>query len=76
MVHIKKNYTVLYIYTYCCFFLCSVVLSYPALCDFMDCSLPGSSVCGILQARTLEWVLFLSPGDHHDSQIKPGSPAL
>ena len=32
----------------------------------MDCSLPGSSVHGILQARILEWV----PG------IKPGSPAL
>ena len=26
------------------------------LCDPMDCSLPGFSVCGILQARTLEWV--------------------
>ena len=26
------------------------------LCDPMDCSLPGSSVCGILQARVLEWV--------------------
>ena len=26
------------------------------LCDSMDCSLPGSSVHGILQARTLEWV--------------------
>ena len=26
------------------------------LCNSMDCSLPGSSVCGILQARTLEWV--------------------
>ena len=26
------------------------------LCDPMDCSLPGSSVHGILQARTLEWV--------------------
>ena len=24
------------------------------LCDPMDCSLPGSSVCGILQARMLE----------------------
>ena len=28
----------------------------PALCDPMDCSLPGSSVHGILQARILEWV--------------------
>ena len=26
------------------------------LCDPMDCSLPGSSVHGILQARLLEWV--------------------
>ena len=25
-------------------------------CDHMDCSLPGSSVHGILQARILEWV--------------------
>ena len=27
------------------------------LCDPMDCSLPGSSVHGILQARMLEWVV-------------------
>ena len=26
------------------------------LCDPMDCSLPGSSVHGIFQARILEWV--------------------
>ena len=26
------------------------------LCDAMDCSLPGFSVHGILQARILEWV--------------------
>ena len=26
------------------------------LCDPMDCSPPGLSVHGILQARTLEWV--------------------
>ena len=26
------------------------------LCNPMDCNLPGSSVCGILQARILEWV--------------------
>ena len=26
------------------------------LCNPMDCSLPGSSVCGIFQARILEWV--------------------
>ena len=30
--------------------------SCPTPCDPMDCSLPGSSIHGILQARTLEWV--------------------
>ena len=30
------------------------------LCDPMDCSLPGSSVMGILQARILEWVAMPS----------------
>ena len=34
--------------------------SYPTLCDPMDCSPPGSSVHGILQARTLEWVAMPS----------------
>ena len=30
--------------------------SCPNLCDPIDGNLPGSSVPGILQARTLEWV--------------------
>ena len=42
----------------------------------MDCSLPGSSVPGILQARTLESVAMPSPGDFPDPGSKPGSPAL
>ena len=29
--------------------------SYPTLSNLMDCSLPGSSVHGIFQARVLEW---------------------
>ena len=33
-----------------------VAQSYPTLCDPMDCSLPGSSIHGIFQARILEWV--------------------
>ena len=33
-----------------------VTQSCPTLCDPMDCSSPGSFVCGILQARILEWV--------------------
>ena len=33
-----------------------VTQSCPTLRDPMDCSLPGSSVHGIFQARVLEWV--------------------
>ena len=33
-----------------------VTQSCPTLCDPMDCSLPGSSVHEIFQARILEWV--------------------
>ena len=33
-----------------------VAQSCPTLCDPMDCSLPGSSVHGVFQARILEWV--------------------
>ena len=34
----------------------AVTQSYLTLCDPMDCSPPGSSIHGILQARILEWV--------------------
>ena len=34
----------------------SVAQSCPTLCDSMDCSLPGSLIHGIFQARVLEWV--------------------
>ena len=34
-----------------------------SLCNPLDCSLPGSSVLGILQARILEWVACPPPGD-------------
>ena len=33
-----------------------VAQSCPPLCNPMDCSLPGSSIHGIFQARILEWV--------------------
>ena len=38
--------------------LCLVAQSSPTLCDPMDCSLPGSTVHEILQARILEWVTY------------------
>ena len=45
----------------------------------MDCSLPGSSVHRILQARILEWVAIHPPGDLPNSRMEPSSlasPAL
>ena len=36
---------------------CLSLQSCPTLFDPMDCSPPGSSVHGILQAKTLEWVV-------------------
>ena len=43
----------------------------PTLCDPMDCSPPGSSIHGILQAKVLEWVaisfsrgMFPTQGSH------------
>ena len=40
-----------------------VLQSCPTLSDTMDCSPPGSSIHGILQARVLEWgaIAFSSP---------------
>ena len=38
------------------------------LCDSMDCSLAGSSVRGILQARILEWVVM--PSSRGSSQSR------
>ena len=39
------------------YYVCVLVIQLcPALRDPVDCSLPGSSVHGILQARILEWV--------------------
>ena len=53
-------------------------------CVCVSCSVVSDSlqphglqpICGILQARILEWVTMPSPGDLPDSGIKPGSPPL
>ena len=39
-----------------------VAQSCPTLSDPMDCSLPGSSIHGIFQARVLEWGAIAFPG--------------
>ena len=56
------------------------MLSRVQLCDLMDCSLPGSSVPGISQARILEWVaISYSRGSSLTQGSKPvylASPTL
>ena len=42
----------------------------------MDCNLPSSSVHGIFQARTLEWVAIPFSRGCSRPGIEPGSPAL
>ena len=43
--------------------VCKLSQSCLTLCNPIDCSLPGSSVQRILQARILEWVaIFISRG--------------
>ena len=48
----------------------------PTLCNLIDCSLPGSSIHGIFQARVLEWVAISFSKDLPDPGIEAGSPAL
>ena len=45
------------------------------LCDPLDCSLPGSTIHGIFQARVLEWVAISFSRDLPDPEIKPRSLA-
>ena len=61
------------------FHLISEVLvaeSWSTLYNPMNCSPPGSSAHGILQARILEGLSFPPPGDLPDPGIEPGSPVL
>ena len=45
------------------------------LCNPMDCSLPDSSIRGILQARILEWVaISFSRGSFPPRDLNPGLP--
>ena len=55
-------------------YLFAQLLSCVRLYDPMDCSLPGSSVHGILQARILEWVAVSSSRGSSQPRIEPVSP--
>ena len=59
---------------YCKRDACSVAQSCPTLCNPMDCSPPGSSVHGILQARILEKFTCPPPGYLPNPEIQPRSP--
>ena len=48
--------------------ICVVAKSCPTLCDPMDCSLPGSCVHGIFQARILKWFAISSSDYNRDLQ--------
>ena len=56
--------------------LCIVAQSCPTLCIPMYCSLPDSSVPGILQARILEWIAMPSSRDLPNPGSEPRYPAL
>ena len=69
------NFLILYVVCFLLFYFCfyptsflllslglkwsEVAQSYPTLCNPIDCSLPGSSIHGLFQARILEWVAIL-----------------
>ena len=62
---------------------CLVAKSCPTVCDPTDCSLPDSSVHGVLQARILEWDAM--PSSRRSSRLRevetvspaaPVTPAL
>ena len=58
-------------YKYLCERAC--MLSLFSHVQLLDCSPPGSSVYGILQARTVKWVAMSSSRDLPDPGIKPMS---
>ena len=53
-----------------------ITQSCPTLCHPMDCSPPGSSVHGNLQARVVEWVAIPFSRDLPNAGTEPRSPAL
>ena len=57
-----------------CVCVCAKLLqSCLTLCNPVDCSPPGSSIHGILQARILEWIATPPPEDLPSPGIEPTS---
>ena len=60
-----------------CVCVCAKLLQWClTLCNPMHCSLSGSSVNGILQARILKWVAMPSSRGSSQPRDRPVSPAL
>ena len=63
-----------------CAYVCVLIAqSCPALCNPMDCSLPGSPVQARMEFSRQEYwsgLLFSTPGDLPNPGIKPESPEL
>ena len=71
------NLKALITHTVCmCLYVSKSLQLYSTLCDPVDCSLPGSSVRGILQARILQWVAIPFSRGSFQPGIEPRSPAL
>ena len=58
--HLKGFSSKIFNYVTCSVCVCLVAQLCPPLCNPLDCSLPGSSVHGIVPARILEWVSISS----------------
>ena len=74
MINFSKQFS--YSYTYIYESESEVTQLCVTLCNPMDCSPPGSSVHGILQARILEWVAISSPGNLPNPGIEFRSPTM
>ena len=77
MIHIESTFFLVFPWIFVLFKLkVFVALSCPTLPDCMECSLPGFSARGILQARTLSGLPFPFPGYLPSLEIKPEFPAF
>ena len=56
---------------------CMCAKLFQTLCDPVDCSPPGSSVHGILQARILDWIAMTSSRRSGSLPlVPPGKPKI
>ena len=71
LIIINIQYILAMIITTCAWAVAQLCLTF---CNAMDCSLPGSSVHGISQARKLEWVAISFSRGSSRPRNQPSSP--